>query len=83
MEQVKALIKSVHNRIHRLEDQRIALDETLVELRGIELQALAALEALKTAPLPPAQKPSNVTKTDVKARAANAAKGVKTIGRSS
>jgi DNA-binding transcriptional MerR regulator len=78
MEQVKTLLKSVHNRIHRLKEQRIALDETLVELRVIESQAEAALEALKTAP-----KPAAVTKTEVKPRrAASAAKGIKAVGRS-
>ncbi len=76
LEQVKALLKSVYNRIHRLEEQRIALDETLVELRSVERQAQIALEALKTAPQPPA-----VTKTEVKPRRANAAQRAKLTGR--
>ena len=79
LEQVKILLKSVHNRINRLEAQRIALDETLVELRSVEQQAELALQALKSAP-----KPANVAKTEVKPRrAASAAKGAKLIGRSS
>jgi DNA-binding transcriptional MerR regulator len=78
-EQLKALLKSVHSRIHRLEEQRVALDETLVALRGIEQQAEIALETLKTSPKLPI-----VKKTDVKPRqAASAAKAPKSIGRSS
>jgi DNA-binding transcriptional MerR regulator len=46
-EQLKALLKTVHSRIHRLEDQRVALDQTLAELRSIEQQTVAALEAMK------------------------------------
>lgn len=53
-EQLKALLKTVHSRIHRLEDQRVALDQTLAELRSIEQQTLAALETMRTAAaLPP------------------------------
>jgi DNA-binding transcriptional MerR regulator len=46
-EQLKALLKTVHSRIHRLEDQRVALDQTLAELRSIEQQTVAALETMK------------------------------------
>lgn len=46
-EQLKVLLKAVHSRIHRLEDQRLALDETLIELRNIEQQTLTTLEAKK------------------------------------
>ena len=41
--QVKLLLEAVQSRIRRLEAQRIALDETLAELRDIESQAHAAL----------------------------------------
>ena len=51
-EQLKALLKTVHGRMHRLEDQRVALDETLAELRSIEQQTLAALETMKAARRP-------------------------------
>jgi len=53
-EQVKALIKTVQNRIHRLEQQRIALDETMTELRNIEREAELALQTLQAAAKPPA-----------------------------
>jgi len=72
-EQLEALLKSVHSRMHRLEEQRIALDETLAELRNIELQAETALEVLQAC-----QKPSAVAKPNLKPRpAANAASGAK------
>jgi DNA-binding transcriptional MerR regulator len=45
-EQLKTLLKTVHSRIHRLEDQRIALDQTLAQLRSIENQTVAALDAV-------------------------------------
>jgi DNA-binding transcriptional MerR regulator len=48
-EQLKALLKTVHSRIHRLEEQRVALDQTLAELRSIEEQTVAALDAMKAA----------------------------------
>lgn len=41
--QLRALIRSVRARLKQLEDQRLALDETLVELRDIEAQAVVAL----------------------------------------
>jgi DNA-binding transcriptional MerR regulator len=44
--QLRLLLKSVHSRIRRLEDQRIALNQTLAELRDVEAQANAALAAL-------------------------------------
>ena len=48
-EQLKALLKTVHSRMQRLEDQRVALDQTLAELRSIEQQTMAALAGIKTA----------------------------------
>ncbi len=44
--QLRLLLSSVHGRIIRLEDQRVALDQTLAELREIEAQARAALATL-------------------------------------
>jgi DNA-binding transcriptional MerR regulator len=44
--QLRLLLKSVHARIVRLEDQRIALEQTLAELREVEAQANAALVTL-------------------------------------
>jgi len=41
--QLRLLLKSVHSRIARLEDQRVALDQTLAELRDVVAQANAAL----------------------------------------
>jgi DNA-binding transcriptional MerR regulator len=52
-EQLKALLNSVHSRIHKLEEQRVALDQTLTELRSIEAQTVAALDAMKAATQPP------------------------------
>ncbi len=66
-EQLKALLKTVHNRMHRLEDQRIALDETLAELRNIEREAEIALQTLKSAPPLPA-----VSKTKIRPRTKSA-----------
>ncbi len=48
-EQLKALLKTVHSRMQRLEDQRVALDQTLAELRSIEQQTVAALAGIKAA----------------------------------
>ena len=45
-QQTKVLLKAVQNRIHRLEDQRHAVEQTLTELRGIELQCEDALVAM-------------------------------------
>ncbi|MFG1344710.1 MerR family DNA-binding transcriptional regulator [Xanthobacter autotrophicus DSM 431] len=42
-EQIKMLLKKVHVRLEMLEDQRLALEETIVELKDIEEQALSAL----------------------------------------
>lgn len=42
-EQIKMLLKKVHTRLEMLEDQRLALEETIVELKDIEEQALSAL----------------------------------------
>jgi DNA-binding transcriptional MerR regulator len=89
-EQVKVLLKSVNNRIQRLEDQRIALDETLLELRKIEREAETALAAVMAAPQPRGL-PKHPLNTDIKQQMnsgqktnmkpqANAAGGVKRIG---
>jgi DNA-binding transcriptional MerR regulator len=48
-EELKVLLKTVHSRIHRLEDQRIALDQTLAELRSIEKQTVNALDTVRAA----------------------------------
>jgi DNA-binding transcriptional MerR regulator len=45
--QVRLLLKAVHSRISRLEDQRIALHQTLAELREVEAQARSALATLE------------------------------------
>ena len=45
--QLKALQQAVQSRILQLEDQRIALDHTLRDLREVEAQTLAALELLE------------------------------------
>ena len=44
--QLRLLLKAVHERIVQLEDQRVALDEALGELRDVESQTHNALEAL-------------------------------------
>jgi DNA-binding transcriptional MerR regulator len=41
--QLRLLLKSVASRVSRLQEQRIALDETLEELREVQAQAHAAL----------------------------------------
>jgi DNA-binding transcriptional MerR regulator len=46
-EQLRVLLKAAHNRIHKLEDQRIALEQTLTELRGIEQQTVSMLESIQ------------------------------------
>ncbi|MDB6083570.1 MAG: merR [Gammaproteobacteria bacterium] len=48
--QLRLLLKAVHSRILQLEDQRVALDEALGELREVEAQAHEALGALETRP---------------------------------
>src|ERR1700730_1437074 len=45
--QLRLLLKGVRSRILQLEDQRIALDEALGELREVEAQAHNALSALE------------------------------------
>lgn len=45
--QLRLLLKAVRSRILRLEDQRVALDEALSELREVETQAHHALAALE------------------------------------
>jgi DNA-binding transcriptional MerR regulator len=47
--QLRLLLKAVRSRILKLEDQRIALDEALGELREVESQANAALCSLESA----------------------------------
>jgi DNA-binding transcriptional MerR regulator len=47
--QLRLLLKAVHDRIAQLEDQRIALDEALGELRDVEAQTHNALAALGNA----------------------------------
>jgi DNA-binding transcriptional MerR regulator len=44
--QLRLLLKAVHDRIVQLEDQRVALDQALGELRDVETQTHNALEAL-------------------------------------
>ena len=44
--QLRLLLKAVHDRIVQLEDQRVALDEALGELRDVEAQTHSALAAL-------------------------------------
>jgi DNA-binding transcriptional MerR regulator len=50
--QIRLLLKAVHSKILLLEQQRVALDQTLVELRGVAAQARSALAALENAPEP-------------------------------
>ncbi len=47
--QLRLLLKAVHDRIVQLEDQRVALDEALGELRDVASQTHDALEALGNA----------------------------------
>lgn len=54
-EQLKILLKTTHNRIHKLEDQRVALEQTLTELRGIEQQTFSMLQSIRAAAEPPAK----------------------------
>ncbi len=44
--QLRLLLKAVRDRMAQLEDQRVALDEALSELRDVEAQTHRALEAL-------------------------------------
>ncbi|MBB5371976.1 MerR family transcriptional regulator [Acidocella aromatica] len=60
-QQTKALLKAVQSRIHSLEEQRLALEETLIELREIERQATDALKTIETQPKA-ARKPAVATK---------------------
>jgi DNA-binding transcriptional MerR regulator len=46
--QLRLLLKAMGSRIRLLEEQRVALDQTLAELRAIESQARSALESLQT-----------------------------------
>ena len=52
-QQIKVLLKAVKTRIHKLADQQAALTQTLAELQDIERQAVAALQTLKAAAIPP------------------------------
>ncbi len=45
--QTRLLLKAVRSRIVQLEEQRVALEEALAELRTVESQAQTALEALE------------------------------------
>jgi DNA-binding transcriptional MerR regulator len=45
--QVRLLLKAVHSRILMLEEQRVALDQTLAELRQVQIQANEALANLE------------------------------------
>jgi DNA-binding transcriptional MerR regulator len=47
--QIKLLLKAVRSRILQMEDQRAALHQALAELRTVEAQAEAALDALDIA----------------------------------
>ncbi len=71
--QTKALLKAVQSRIAQLEAQRVALDETLAELRNVELQAEAALRVLETTPQLPVVKKAAAKPS----RAGNAARMTK------
>ncbi len=55
IEQIRLLLKKVRTRLDMLEDQRLALEESLVELKEIEEQTLAAL-ALAEAEIVPVKK---------------------------
>ncbi len=46
--QVRLLLEAVHSRILRLEDQRVALNQTLAELREVQAQAQSALATLES-----------------------------------
>jgi DNA-binding transcriptional MerR regulator len=46
--QVRLLLKAVQSRIVMLEEQRVALDQTLFELRHVQSQATAALSNLES-----------------------------------
>lgn len=48
--QLRLLLKALRSRIEQLEEQRIALDEALGELREVEAQAQGALASLVAAP---------------------------------
>ncbi len=78
-QQTQVLLKSVHSRMRKLEDQRVAVEETLAELRSIEQQALNALKTLETSKARPAAKRA-AAKSTTPRRAASAA-GSKSTGR--
>ncbi|MGU3496551.1 MerR family transcriptional regulator [Xanthobacteraceae bacterium A53D] len=48
-EQIRLLLKKVRTRLALLEEQRVALEESLTELKDIEAQTLAALAAADAA----------------------------------
>ncbi len=43
VEQIRLLLKKVRTRLEMLEDQRVALEESIAELKDIEEQTLSAL----------------------------------------
>jgi len=51
-EQIRLLLKKVRTRLDMLEDQRLALEESLLELKEIEEQTLAALALAEAAAAP-------------------------------
>jgi DNA-binding transcriptional MerR regulator len=61
--QMKTLLKKVHLRIARLQDQRVALEQSMAELRQVEAQAEAALRALGEVPEPPRRTRSKTAST--------------------
>lgn len=50
VKQIRLLLKTVHGKILSLEEQRVALNQTLLELRGVEAQARNALAVLESSP---------------------------------
>ncbi|MGE4481770.1 MerR family transcriptional regulator [Acidocella sp.] len=51
-QQTRALLKAARNRIHKLEEQRLAVEQTLTELRSIAVQCEEALKNLASSPAP-------------------------------
>lgn len=61
--QVRLLLKAVRSRILLLQDQRVAIDQTLTELRYVEAQANEALANLETGARRPAKKEQQLETT--------------------
>ncbi len=61
--QVRLLLKAVRSRIALLEEQRVALEQTLSELRQVEVQANEALANLETGARRPAKKEQQLETT--------------------